>query len=318
MTAAHDPILVIKLGAFGDFIQAIGPMAAIRRHHPGQPIVLLTTAPYVGLSRLIGAADEIWTDQRPGPVDLAGWLALRQLLRARNFRRVYDLQTSDRSGWYFRLFWPGPYPEWSGVAAGASHPHANPMRDAMHTVERQRDQLAFAGVADVPLTDLAGLARQADVAKWKLTEPYALLVPGGAAHRPAKRWPVQYFAELARILSQRAIVPIVVGTAAERSLAETIRAACPDARDVTGMTSVTDLLALAGRAVAAIGNDTGPLHLAAAAGCAVTVLFSHASNPALCAPRGRAVAILRRDKLADLAVDAVAATLPDHSAKSVN
>ena len=39
-------ILVIKLGALGDFIYALGPMAAIRRHHKDARITLLTTAPF--------------------------------------------------------------------------------------------------------------------------------------------------------------------------------------------------------------------------------------------------------------------------------
>ena len=33
-------ILVIKLGALGDFVQALGPFAAIRRHHAGDRITL--------------------------------------------------------------------------------------------------------------------------------------------------------------------------------------------------------------------------------------------------------------------------------------
>ncbi len=46
MTGDTEKILVIKLGALGDFIQAMGPMAAIRRHHPDADITLLTTEPF--------------------------------------------------------------------------------------------------------------------------------------------------------------------------------------------------------------------------------------------------------------------------------
>ena len=62
---------------------------------------------------------------------------------------------------------------------------------------------------------------------------------------------------------------------------------------------------LGARAALAVGNDTGPLHLAAAAGAPAIVLFSKASDPALSAPRGR-VAILRADRLEDLPVAQVA------------
>src|SRR6266568_4059670 len=44
-------ILVIKLGALGDFVQALGPAAAIRAHHPEAAITLLTTAPFAELAR---------------------------------------------------------------------------------------------------------------------------------------------------------------------------------------------------------------------------------------------------------------------------
>ena len=58
-----------------------------------------------------------------------------------------------------------------------------------------------------------------------------------------------------------------------------------------------------------MGNDTGPMHLAAAVGCPCVVLFSADSDPALTAPRGR-VRVLRAPHLADLPVARVAAALP--------
>src|SRR5688572_25152247 len=39
-------ILVIRLSAFGDFIQALGAFAAIRRRHAADQITLLTTGPF--------------------------------------------------------------------------------------------------------------------------------------------------------------------------------------------------------------------------------------------------------------------------------
>ena len=43
--ADYRRILVIKLGALGDFVQALRAMAEIRRAHPGAKITLLTTPP---------------------------------------------------------------------------------------------------------------------------------------------------------------------------------------------------------------------------------------------------------------------------------
>jgi ADP-heptose:LPS heptosyltransferase len=74
---------------------------------------------------------------------------------------------------------------------------------------------------------------------------------------------------------------------------------------LTGRTDFARIAVLGAKAALAVGNDTGPLHLAAAAGAPTVVLFSGASDPALSAPRGK-VAVLRADRLADLAVATVA------------
>lgn len=296
-------ILVIKLGALGDVVQALGPMAAIRRQHPTAHIVALTTAPFAPLLEASPYVDEVWTDTRPRAWQIGAWLALRDRLRSGRFERIYDLQTSGRSSFYFRLMGPGPRPEWSGIASGASHPHADPRRDFLHTVERQADQLRATGIAAVPAPDLAWL--DADISRYRLPTRFALLVPGGSAERPQKRWPVERFAALAAELDKRGIMPVVLGIAAERPLAGAIG----KARDLTGDTSFAEIAALARRAQFAVGNDTGPMHLIAAAGCAAVVLFSSDSDPALCAPRGR-VTVLRKERLADLPVTEVIAALP--------
>ena len=310
MTAAADTeptrILVIKLGALGDFVLALGPFAAIRKAHAGARIVLLTTAPFADFAGSTGLFDEVWTDDRPRWWDVAGVFALRRKLRSGNFARVYDLQTSDRSGWYFRLFPAGAKPEWSGIAAGCSHPHANPDRDSMHTVERLAEQLAMAGIAETPPADLSWA--DGDISRFDLPERFVLLVPGGAPHRPLKRWPEAHFAALGADLAERGAVAVVVGGTAEAGLAARIAEACGGV-SLAGRTSFADIAALARKAAGAVGNDTGPMHIAAAAGCPSVVLFSGDSDPALTAPRGASVTVLRRQNLADLGVAEVADAL---------
>ncbi len=299
-------ILVIKLGALGDIVLALGPMAAIRRHHPQAHITVLTTAPYVELLSRSPYVDEVWADSQPRFWQIGAWRTLRRRLRDAGFDRVYDLQTSDRSMFYFHLLGVGP--EWSGIAPGCSHPHANPDRDRMHTIDRQTEQLAAAGIGSVPAPDVSWLA--ADTTPFGLTSPYALLVPGGAATRPRKRWPAERFGALAvSLAAARGLQPVILGTAPEKPLAEVIRGACPSARDLTGQTGFAEIASLGRGARCALGNDTGPMHLIAASGCPSLVLFSDDSDPALCAPRGR-VSVLRRSNLADLPLDAVAAALP--------
>jgi ADP-heptose:LPS heptosyltransferase len=134
-------------------------------------------------------------------------------------------------------------------------------------------------------------------------------MPGGAPHRLDKRWPLDRFIALARRVAAVGFTPVVIGGPSERDLGQAIAAGAPAARDLTGQTTFGDVVALGKNARRAIGNDTGPMHLAVVGGAAATVLYSAASDPALTAPRGPDVIILRRADLADLPVDEVAATL---------
>ena len=129
------------------------------------------------------------------------------------------------------------------------------------------------------------------------------MVPGGSAHRPEKRWPAARFAELARLLAGRGTTPVLVGGAAEASILAAIAERAPGAIDLGGRTSLGQIAALARRAACAIGNDTGPMHIAATAGCPSVVLFGAASDPKRSAPCGEAVRVLRQVPLADLPVE---------------
>lgn len=304
MNGAQDRILVIKLGALGDFVQALGPMAAIRRHHAGAHIVLLTAKAYADFAAASGLFDEVWVDEeRPKAWQIGRVLKLRRQLKTGAFRRVYDLQTSDRSSFYFHILGPGRRPEWSGVARGCSHPHANPARGQMHTLERQKEQLALAGLDDVPAPDLSWAKK--DVTRFGVIAPFALLVPGGAAHRPDKRWPAARYAKLANHLLAERITPVLLGARAEQGVLHTIAHEAPGCVNLCAKTDFLDIATLAHGAKLAVGNDTGPMHLIAAAGCPSLVLYSFASDPALCAQRGPKVAILRRESLETLGEDEV-------------
>ena len=300
---------MIKLGALGDWVLATGPFAAIRRHHPGARITHLTLPAFAGWGERCGWFDEVWRDERPGWTRPLAWLSHRRRLVGAGFTRVYDLQTSDRSSLYYRLFAPRHAPEWSGIAAGCSHRHANPNRDRMHTVERQAEQLAVAGIAAVPPPSLDWLDADAD--DLVPAGDFALLVPGGSAHRPGKRWPVERYAALAQSLVARGITPVLIGGAPEAGILARIATAVPTALDLGDQTSLDQIAALARRARLAVGNDTGPMHIIAACRCPTVVLFSDQSDPAVCSPRGTAVSVVRSAPLSDLTVarvvDAVAA-----------
>lgn len=293
-----EKILVIKLGALGDFVQALGPMAAIRRHHPDADITLLTTKPFEALAQASGYFDHVQIDRRPKWFDLSGWWDLRRWLRQGGFSRVYDLQNNDRTAFYLQLF-GGQKPEWVGAAPGASHCNASPERTAGLAFHGHVQTLALAGIDDVAIDDLSWLVGKSP-ADFGLEAPYVLMVPGSAPQHPYKRWPAQSYAMLATGLAARGVQPVILGTAGEKALAQVILGVCPQAVDLTGQTVLQDLPGLARGALAAVGNDTGPMHLVAPTGCPTLVLFSQHSNPARHAPLGARIRTVQKDNLADL------------------
>ena len=304
--ARQERILVIKLSALGDVILAMGAFAAIRAAHPRAHITVLTTRLYVDLIKSTGYFDAIAIDRRPKLYQVREVLALRRFLRNGNFDRVYDLQTSDRSGFYYRLFWPGKAPEWSGIAKGCSHPHDNPDRDSLHTIDRLADQLHRSGIENVPPPFIAG--SDIDLERFGVRSPFVLICPGGAPHRPDKRWPAERFGLLAKKIADYRLTPVLIGTDKEAEVLSKIDSMCPKARNLMGRTGFLDIAGLAARSVLAIGNDTGPMHIAAAAGAPSIVLFSRDSDPKKSAPRGttdNAISIVRENDLSELTVNRV-------------
>lgn len=301
-------VLVIKLSAFGNIVLSLTPFAAIRQYHAGAEISVLTTPAYAHWLGEMPYFDRVLVDQRPPWWDLGGMWRLRRMLRMGRFDRVYDLQTSGRSSRYLRMFPHTARPEWSGIAAGCSHPDRDPARDRLHDIDRQISQLRQAGLTVFPPPDLSWC--RGDIGRFGLPAPFVLLVPGSSAHRPGKRWPTARYRDLAEALRARGMTPVVLGTAGERDLAQAI----PAAIDLTGQTSPGDLTDLARSASFAVGNDTGPMHLLATAGCPAVVLFSDQSDPALCAPRGPDVTVLRRPDLGTLDLASVLAACPPAAA----
>ena len=304
-SSAGRKILVIKLSALGDFVQALGPAAAIRRHHAADEITLLTTRAFASLAQQSGFFDKIEIDNRPKLFELASWAALRRVLRSGRFDRVYDLQTSDRSSLYSWLFFPAhPPPQWSGIAWHCSHPHANLRRDPQHTIDKQAEQLLMAGIYPTPLPACGGSSLALPQGLVRLA--YFLMIPGSSPRHPEKRWPAMRYGELARrLFKATGTLPVIIGARGEEPLAAEIRRACPEAIDLVGRTGLTSLADLAGAAAFTVGNDTGATHIAAAGGHPVVVLFSDASEPSRCAPRGREIHVLASPRLDDLLVDRV-------------
>lgn len=299
---AARSILVIKLGALGDFIQALGPMAAIRKHHPDAKITLLTTKPFLSMAEASGYFNDVWIDERPKFYQLGKWICLRKKMKAASFDRIYDLQNNDRTQLYFDIL-PTPKPEWVGVAKGASIRNTSPERTAGSGFAGHCQTLALAGINEITIDRMEWVQGRNDFSGLK--KPYVLIAAGSAPTRPEKRWPAQNYAAIAQRLIDHGIQPVLLGTAAEKPIIDAIKKICPDALDLCGQTSLPDIVALARHATAAIGNDTGPMHMIAPTGVPTLVLFSKHSNPVRHAPNGERVHTLQQDELYTLDVETV-------------
>lgn len=303
-------ILVVKLGGFRDFVLAFGAFNAIRRHHTDAHIVLMTTKPYAELARKSGWFDEVWEDGAPARGRPGKLIGLIRRLRRTPLDLVYDLDNSQRTARYrfwMTDFW-GNKAEWSSSNREVL-PFLRASRNVSeHYVEQLVHQLADAGITNMPPPDLSWLTAGYG-GRYGLQDGYVMIAPGGAFARQGTGWPVERFSELTRRLAMEGRRPVIIGEQADAATNQIIAAASPEAMDLTGKTSLFDVTVLATHASAALGNDSGIVHLLAAVGCPTGVLLSAASDPDRDAPRGRYVVMLRKDNLADLPVSEVAAAL---------
>ena len=114
-------------------------------------------------------------------------------------------------------------------------------------------------------------------------EPVVGLFPGSNA--PARRWPAERFAEVARALLAEGRRVVVVGGPGDSAAAGTVAAGAPGALNVCGETDLPGLAALLSQLRLLVTNDTGPMHLAAAVGIP-TVSVWGPSDPEETSPPG--------------------------------
>jgi ADP-heptose:LPS heptosyltransferase len=259
-------ILVIKHGAFGDVIQCDGALRDIRAPHAGDEIVVLTTPAYAKIFGRCPHVDRVLVDPRAPRWRLDRMSALRDELRREKFTRVYDLQNSARTAFYFRWFLRDV--DWSGTAPGCALPHRADDPKTIRTLDRLAGQLRDAGVPIVHTLapDVGWMADDVSALLADVRRPYVVLVPGSSARHPQKRWP-QYDA-LARKLMETGY--------------DVVSAPGPDdtGPDLPGHVlrgkGFLDWFQLAGvmkGAAFVIGNDTGPTHLASHLGVRGLALF---------------------------------------------
>ncbi|HSG27898.1 MAG TPA: lipopolysaccharide heptosyltransferase II [Candidatus Krumholzibacterium sp.] len=121
---------------------------------------------------------------------------------------------------------------------------------------------------------------------------YFVLAPG-ATYGTAKMWPRERYSRLAGDLGlQTGWLPVIIGSGAERQVAEDIIAGSPvDGVVVAGKASTGEMIDIIGGARLFIGNDSGPAHISAALGLPTVALFG-STSPEWTAPRGGKVSVL--------------------------
>jgi len=131
----------------------------------------------------------------------------------------------------------------------------------------------------------------------KRAGPWIMLLPG--ARWETKRWPAEFFAQTVRKLSEthRDLNFAILGAASDKPIAEVICAAKPEScLDLTGGTSLTEMIEWLRFASLVISNDTGPLHVAAALRRPLIAIYGP-SDPTYTGPYGQAGAVLQATHL---------------------
>ena len=298
-------ILVIKHGALGDMVQAVDAFASLRVSFAQAHICLMTGPIFARLFSASDWFDDIFIDSRQPAWHLMQSYHIRHFLR-KEWDMVIDLQCSHRTSHYHKMTRKGT--DWYGIAQGCSHPM--PDFTGIHNRERMLTAVVMAG-ADKQTASLRFLTDQplSSVIASDLPHSFCLFFAGSSLAKPSKRWPSKHFSALARQALSKGITPLLCGTSTDRAVNLAIKKAVPAALDLTSMTSIADLAILASRAKFSLGNDTGPVFLAARTDSPCLMLMGSDTHPALSAPTGKKARYLYSGDLSALSVEQVWAEL---------
>jgi histidinol-phosphate phosphatase family protein len=246
----------------------------------------------------LGALDDILPYERHGRHEgaLGLWRAIRRLRRARP-DRVVCFSPSERAA---ALVWAsGATERWSSTRPGllswvntrsvdALPDPSTHLADRWYGLVRDHAESAPPPRLHAPASWHEGLRRRC--AQWGVPDSGALVLSPGATFGPTKQWPEDRWVELIAALRPSVSEVVVVGGggAAERRLCEGI-AARAEAACLAGETSLPELAALLEKAALFVGNDSGPMHLAAAMGTPTVGIFL-STSPGWTAPRGASAA----------------------------
>ncbi|PKR89192.1 lipopolysaccharide heptosyltransferase II [Pleomorphomonas diazotrophica] len=271
-------ILVIGPRWVGDMVMAQCLLSALKELYPASPIDVMAPAWAAPLiSRMPEARARIDAPFKAGEFGLADRFKVGRSLSGR-YGRAYVLPGSWKSALV---------PFFAGIPTrvGFLRELRYGLLNAIVPLPRERKRrtaemfhLLADGGAFRPPHLAIDAANQATLLAAHGLEAggYAALMPG-AEFGPAKRWPEDKYAGLARHFADRGLKTILLGSAKDREVGAAITALVPEAIDLTGQTRLEDAIDLLGAARIAVANDSGLMHVAAAVGVPVVGVYGSTS-----------------------------------------
>ena len=266
---ARPSALVIQTAFLGDVVLTT-PLISVLAERHGPVDVVTTPAAGSLLETHPAVRSVIRYDKNGRDRGMSGLWRLSAELRSRRYSVVYLPHRSFRSAVLALLSGAGERIGFRGTAASISYTLRVPRPEGGHEVERLlalSPNSSQAAQVSLGLTD--DDHREAD--RWLQRHAIA---PGFVAVAPGsiwgtKRWP--YYADLVKRLARPCVV---IGSAADCDLADSIVTAAPTrAVSAAGALGLRAAASLISRAAVLVTNDSAPLHLATAVGTPVVALF---------------------------------------------
>ncbi len=277
--------LIIGPAWVGDMVMAQSLFRLLRAQEPGMVIDVVGppwSVPLVG--RMPEVRRGIPLAVAHGEFALGARQTVARSLRTQGYDRAIVLPRSFKSA---LLPWFAGIPVRTGFAAELRGLLLNDVRRLDRRILDQTVKRFLAlGVprgAPVPLPTPPALCvdeanRRALLPRLGLGARPAIALMPGAAYGPAKQWPIGSFTALARLLTARSFEVWVLGSAGEQSLGQQIRTgAGAHVFNLCGQTSLEDAVDLLSATRAAVTNDSGLMHVAAAAGTHVVAIYGSSS-----------------------------------------
>ena len=287
-------VCVIKPSALGDVVNAFPALSAMRELWPDARLSWVINRSLLGLVEGHPQIDEVIVYDR-SRAGLVGFTRFLNGLGKHGFDLAIDLQGLLRSGVMTAATRAPVRVGLADAREGATLFYTHKVTppgglDDAHAVDRLLSVAsAFGADLSVPRCEVATTERDADWAREVLAEvPRPRLGLNLGARWQTKRWPPGHFAEVAR----RAVVEngaglFAVGAPEDRPFVEELAATLGPIPllDLCGKTTLPRLAALARECEVFLSNDTGPLHLASAAGGRVVGIYT-CTSAALNGPYG--------------------------------